>query len=122
MKKILIMALLLSGCARLSFDGTEFDQLITINETATLLGATCGSQDQTVKINKLKQEINHFNRYETLRTSRKEVAIVSAELNSLVNELAAKYEKNIPSSVYCVEKLKMVVDGSNTIISALGAL
>jgi PBP1b-binding outer membrane lipoprotein LpoB len=122
MKKILIMALLLTGCARLSFDGVEYDRFISINENATQLSASCGKTNIQSDLVLLQKEVNHLNHYEQLRASRKDISLVSNELNSMVNELVARYEKTTPSTTYCIEKLKNITDGSNTILSALGAL
>jgi hypothetical protein len=123
MKKIFIVFLLLTGCARLTFDSAEFNQLITINEKAAKLIVTCGSPDQYEKILALRDDINHFTRYEYYRAgSREKVTLVSNELNSLVNELSSRYETNTPSIFYCTQKLQIIVDGTNTILSAIGAL
>jgi DNA/RNA-binding domain of Phe-tRNA-synthetase-like protein len=121
--KILLAFLLLTGCARLTFDSAEFNQLITINENANKLVVTCGSPDQYEKIILLKDDINHFNRYESYRSgSRENVTEVSNELNTMVNELSSRYETNTPSIMYCTQKLQNIADGTNTILSAIGAL
>lgn len=124
MKIFLIMTiLLLSGCANFTFDPVEFNNMVTVKELTNSAYSECGTPEVAKPIEQIKTLIDHqfiYSAYREARSTEFNIAIIN--LKEISDGLAMRYKTEIPSKVYCQEKIKLIGSGSSAITRILGRL
>lgn len=119
----LTLIVLLTGCANLTFDSTEFDGYVTLQETVD--GINCESPDTYKQVELLKKQIDHQFRYSNYRNdSRPLIASSAVEIKTMIDSLSSRYDiKQNPVSVeYCKQKTKNISAGIQVLLKELGKL
>ncbi len=119
----LTLVLLLTGCANLTFDSTEFDGYVTLQETVD--GINCESSDVPQQIQILKKQIDHQFRYSNYRNdSRPLIASSAVEIKTMIDSLSSRYDitQRPPSVEYCKQKTKNISAGIQVLLKELGRL
>lgn len=124
MKKISILMLIisLSACYNLNFDALEYDRYVTIKQQTDNLILLCGTDSIPLKINDLKQSMDHQYLYSYNRQNRPQIATAANELKAMVDGLQLRYQIGTPSKVYCQEKLEDISIGTTAVIHELGRM
>lgn len=123
--QIILLALMITGCSNLVFDGIQFDRYVSLYEQSQDLLELCTKPDSSLDLkigtNKLKEHARHMALYSELRSNAPEVRTVTETLASMTNELADRYKTTSPSTTYCVQKLQNIKDAARTVSATLGA-
>jgi hypothetical protein len=124
MRKLICLApLLLSGCANFVFDPVEFNNMVTVKELTTTAYNQCGTPEAAKPIDQIQRLIDHQLLYSSYREARSvEFNIAIINLKEIADGLSSRYKTEVPSKVYCQEKLKLIASGSSTIARILGRL
>lgn len=124
MKRLIcLVPLLLSGCSSFVFDPIEFNNMVTVKELTNTAYSECGTPEVAKPIEQIQTLIDHqfiYSAYREARSTEFNIAIIN--LKEISDGLAARYKTEIPSKVYCQEKIKLIGSGSSTIARILGRL
>lgn len=122
-KILLILPILLSGCANFTFDPVEFNNMVTIKEVTNTAYTQCGAPEVKDSINDIKKLLDHQLLYSSYRESRSvEFNVAIINLKEIADGLYASYTTSTPSVGYCQEKIKLIGSGSSAITRILGRL
>jgi hypothetical protein len=121
---LIVSSILLTSCAKLNFDGNEFNSYLTIKEISENSIRLCGTPAVKTQVQDLQRIMNRQLLYITYREVRATPFIHSArEMKTVIDRLAARYNsKGEPSTAYCQEKLKNVALGATQLARELGRL
>lgn len=123
-KALIILAVFLSACASVKFDGNEYALFVAVEVMADQTMRRCGNaNDAKLQVAQLAAAAQYAKTYTQYREGRDDLYKAATELNSLTEEMLARYASSTPPSRgYCEEKAKNILQGTKLILSTVGRM
>lgn len=121
---VLLTTAALSGCAGLTnsrFDAIEYSRYVDISTSARLAIKQCSdAASSAVNSRALAVQTDYAIGYSASKVQNKRITAAGEELQSLTQELVARYNTQTPSVGYCQLKLGQVSLAAETIATSIG--